>query len=833
MPSTTITTNGHRVSSVAWGWIKPWSAGFVLLSLLLAGVVAYRNSFSVPFLFDDIASIPENPTIRQLWPPWGALTPPSSGESVTSRPIVNLTLALNYAIGGLHVEGYHGFNLAIHLLVAFALYGIVRRTLLQPVMRGRYAAAAAPLAWLSALCWLVHPLLTEAVTCVVQRTESLMGLFYLGALYAAIRAMNAAKPLFWQVAAFVVCLTGMATKEVMVTAPLMIFLYDRTFVAGNFRAAWKLRRFFYLSLLATWVLLAWLVIGMGKGGRGESCGFNGTIAWWQYLFTQCYAIVRYLRLSVWPHPLVVDYGTYLEKSPAVIVSCGLLVVGLGAGTVLALWRRPVWGFLGVWFFAILAPSSSVLPVITQTMAERRMYLPLAVIVVLLVVGLHRWLKGWIMPVGLAMAGVLTLATAARNHDYRSQRSIWEDTVAKWPDEARPHLNLGTALMSDRATIDEAIRQFEQSLRLQPDYSLAFINLGTVLSKCPGREEEAVANFEKGLLLLPNYTKGYVNFGLLLSKLPGREKQAIATLQTALRLQPDSDKAHLAYGSLLVKLPGRRAEGIAELREAIRLNPEATEAHANLGVALVEDAATVAEAVVQLEAARKLKPDSAEVLNNLAAAYEKIPGQRAEAVSLYESAVKLDGMYWQAHYNLGMLLFSLPGRRIDAIGQLETATRLKPDYADAHTNLGFALAGMPGRLEEALPHFEAAVRIKPDAADMRFNLGTALAQMPGRQLAALEQFQAAVRLNPQDAEAHNSLGRILVNLGGRTAEAREQFEIALRLNPDLIDAHLNLAALLQTTAGGVTGAIQHLEIARKLSPDDTAVRELLARIKSEL
>ena len=215
-----------------------------------------------------------------------------------------------------------------------------------------------------------------------------MGLFYLLTLYAAIRAMESPRALGWQLVAFVACLAGMASKEVMVSAPLMVLLYDRTFVAGTFRAAWQRRRWSYVCLAATWIVLAWLVVGMGHGDRGGAGGFTSKLSWWSYLLTQAEGIVRYLKLCLWPHPLVLDYGTYVARNPAVIVPCFSFLAILVVATVAALRRWPVWGFVGVWFFAILAPSSSVLPLATQTLAEHRMYLPLAAVTTLAAAGLH-------------------------------------------------------------------------------------------------------------------------------------------------------------------------------------------------------------------------------------------------------------------------------------------------------------------------------------------------------------------------------------------------------------------------------------------------------------
>ena len=112
----------------------------------------------------------------------------------------------------------------------------------------------------------------------------------------------------------------MATKEVMVSAPLLVFLYDRTFIAGSFREAWRRRRGFHLALASTWILLGWLAIG--TGGRSGTAGLAANLPWRDYVLTQAYAIVRYLRLALWPHPLVFDYGTTVAAGAAVAASLG-------------------------------------------------------------------------------------------------------------------------------------------------------------------------------------------------------------------------------------------------------------------------------------------------------------------------------------------------------------------------------------------------------------------------------------------------------------------------------------------------------------------------------
>ncbi len=422
-------------------------------AVVVVAVVAYHNSLSVPFLYDDEMSIPQNPTIRQLA---SALTPPEEA-GVGGRPVLNLSYALNYAVGGASVTGYHVVNVAIHALAGLTLLGIVRRTL-DPTV-----------ATVVALIWTVHPLQTEAVTYLSQRSESLMGLFYLLTVYCFIRG--------WPVLSVMACALGMMTKEGMVTAPVLVLLYDRTFVAGSFRAAWEKRRRLYVALAATWLVLGWLMVGLHERGAG----FGAGVSWWSYALTQCRAVAQYLRLSVWPAPLIFDYGTDLVQNAGEVVPAALLLVALVSGTVMALRRWPALGFLGAWVLLTLAPTSSVVPVAGSPIAEHRMYLALASIVTLAVVGIFTIGK---RSLSVALAGVVVVAltglTIRRNLDYHSNIAIWSDTVAKGPGNARAHYNLGVALNESNLT-GQVIQQYEAALQIKPDYPDAHNNLAWLLA----------------------------------------------------------------------------------------------------------------------------------------------------------------------------------------------------------------------------------------------------------------------------------------------------------------------------------------------------------------
>jgi tetratricopeptide (TPR) repeat protein len=716
--------------------------------IVLAALVAYHNSFSGQFLAEDLSAITNNPSIRH----WGSALSPPSYATTGGRPLLNLTFALNYALGGMNVWGYHAFNLLVHALAGLALFGLVRRTLLRPAMAGGRSeisdlrseiSRATMLAFFVAVIWVVHPLQTEAVTFISERAECLMGLFYLLTLYCFVRgvteggrrevedggqeigtrsnATSNLRPLtstIWLLASVLSCLLGAMTKEVIVTAPVMILLYDRTFVAGSFREAWRLRWQYYLGLACTWLSLAQLMTGTGLDER--AVGFGQGITWWEYGLTSCRSIAMYLKLAIWPHPLVFDYGTdaIIVRHAAGIVPYALVLAVLLAGTAAALRRWPTIGFAGAWFFVILAPASSVVPVVLQPMAEHRMYLPLAAIIVLAVLGFHTLIGRSGLVVLAVVAVGLGWLTVGRNNDYRSELIMLNDVAAKCPDNERTQYNLGVILMGLHR-IPEAISHYDAALQLKPDYALAHNNLGSALTWIPGRLPEAISHFE-----------------------------------TALRLNPDDAGTHYNLAGALIRIPGRTPEAISHYEAALRINPDYTDAHYNLGVVL-----------------------------------SGIPGRLPEAIYHFEAVLRLNPDFAEAHYNLGWALANIPGRLPEAISHYEAALRLNPNFADAHGNLGAALANIPGRLPEAIFQDEAALKINPGLVEVHENLGAALLQQ-GHYSAACEEYKKVLQLAPGIAEGHVNLGLALEKMG-RLNDAIAQFTAALQIQPVFPSAQRDL------------------------------------------
>lgn len=716
--------------------------------LAAATLAAYANSFAAPFVYDDLPSITENLTLRSFT---AACSPPAGGLTVSGRPVLNLSLALNYALGGHNVFGYHLANLLIHLAAGLALFGLVRRTLSLPALAPRFGAQALPVAFTIGALWLLHPLQTEAVTYVVQRAESLMGLCYLATLYAFVRAAGSDRPWRWYTVSLAACLLGMATKENMVSAPLAVLLFDRTFCAGSFAAAWRKRAGFYLGLAATWLPLAWLVATTG-GDRGGSAGFSTSLTFGEYVLTQFPAIVRYLSLSFWPQPLVFDYGVFWIEQPLTVLPYALVVLALGGASLWAIARKSAFGFLGGGFFAILAPSSLV-PVVMQRIVEHRMYLPLAAVATVVALAAFR-LGGRRALLGLLAAAVaLGAATFRRNHDYRSNLALWEDTLAKHPS-ATAHLGVASVL----ATLgrpEEALRHTDAALRLQPRNILALANRGNLLTEL-GRVDEAVAPLEEALRLKPDYAGAHLNLGVALDLLH-RPSEALPHHEAALRLMPESARAHNNLGDALCRA-GRSEAGLALLEAALQLDPSYVEPHYNLAAALAR-AGRGDEARAHFEAAIALKPDNPAA--QLAWAHVLLEsGDREGALAHFRSALALAPADAAMHYDYGTALAGA-GRFDAALVEFQAAVRLRPGDPAAHNNLANTLLAL-GRETEAVPHYEAALRLEPNNARAHDNLGLALARL-GRLEEAAGQFAEAVRLAPGSPDAREHLARAQAEL----------------------------------------------------------------------
>lgn len=671
----------------------------IVLALLGAGLLAYGNSLFGAFVFDDTVAILKNRHIKYLWPieHWlGA-----------RRPVVALSLAINYRIGDFEPFGYHVFNLGVHLLASLVLFGVVRRSAVL-IRSGSLSARSSDwFAGLVALCWVVHPLGTQAVTYVIQRGESLMALFYLLTLYCMIRGAQASRPGRWYGLSIVCCGLGMGSKAVMVTAPLMMVLYDRLFLCRSFGEVIRRRWHLHLGLASTWIVLglcgvAGAVIAPPPTAAATvGFGFKGVTPA-AYALSQPAVILHYLRLVVWPVGQCLDYGWPVVDKVAEAVAPGLVILALLVATVWALRRRRWLGFAGAWFFVILSPTSSFIP-IRDLAFEHRMYLPLAAVIVMALAGAGFLLKDGfsrlsigpggrrVVMVALAICSVFALgvATHRRNALYRDPVLIWQDTIAKAPHNRRPYNALAWVYL-EKDQNAEAIRGFRDAVAVDPDYAEAHANLAGVLLQ-EGDYPGAIAECRKVLQLDPAGFGAELYIRLATAHLlRGDNAEAIKSFRDALRIDPRGcgEHVYLNLGTALLNL-GRVDEAIMALQSALRMNADYDMAYFSLGNARLQSG-DVPGAIDAYRDAVRVNPGYADAFVRLGIALNRnnLPQQAMDSFRKGLAAVSGQTSAWvpiEAHFQIGKVLLA-QGRNAEAAESFGAALRIDPGHTDARDGL---------------------------------------------------------------------------------------------------------------------------------------------------
>jgi tetratricopeptide (TPR) repeat protein len=614
------------------------------LALLgMLGLAAFLNSLPGVLVLDDQQAVLDNAAIRDLGLSRAAWLSPG--------PVAAWTLAVNYAVSQEKPWSYHLFNIVIHTLAGLTLFGLVCRPLLRQRDRPRLQEAAPWLAFFVALLWMVHPLQAQSVSHVAGRAECLAGLFYLLTLYGVLRGAEGPQGAGWYALAVVACALGMGSKATAATAPVAALAFDRIYLAGSFAEVWRRRAGLYAGLAACWAVLLLPLLGPG----GQAAGPVPDPA--TYLLTQAGVIVHYLRLAFWPRGLSIDYSDWPQAHSAGDILVPVLVVGVLLGvTVLALVQWPRVGFLGLWFFLTLAPSSFVPS--AELAGEERMYLPLAALAALVVLGGFAlaerlrprvsWAPGAAMGLGGLAAAALGGATFLRNADQGSPLELWRDTAAARPHNVRAQLNLGDAYAQVSKT-EEAMAAYRAAVEAPAAASgneyraLALKHLAT-FQAAAGRADEAL-RLAAGGAGDPAATAAVLNdvgFALWAQR---NSAGAGRFFREAVRLQPGVAKYHFNLALTLHEQgKDKEPEAAAELKEGLRRDPgwpatvrQQAWQKATSGDPTVRNPM---QALFLAEQAHQVSPGKRpEVLDTLAAAYA-LSARYDEAVTTAEEARKL-------------------------------------------------------------------------------------------------------------------------------------------------------------------------------------------------
>nr|WP_279342540.1 tetratricopeptide repeat protein [Geotalea sp. SG265] len=601
-------------------WHEPFVHVFLII---IVAFTVYFNTIATPFLFDDITYLVSNPAVKDFSFftdsdrifKLGIL--PDVKNNFVLRPVSYFTYAVNYAIHGLDVRGYHLTNLIIHIgngLLVYLLVGLLLQAATMTaesrneILTETYFKALFPLA--CALLFVCHPLQTQAVTYIIQRFTSLVALFYLTAvvMYAKSRlSPSRSGQAWWYFLALVAAVFAMGTKENAFTLPLALVLLEFMFFSG---AVGK-RLLGLIPFLSTLVIIPIRLSQLPAVTKPVEAGvirdsinmvnFSG-VSSWHYLMTQFGVIVTYLRLLVLPIRQNFDYDYRLQTdffSPAVLLPLILLLFIIGAGIYLCfrsrrpeqpqapLYRLAAFGIF--WFFLALAMESSIIP-IDDLIFEHRAYLPsigffLSFLALAVALYSRRYKRSIFASKGTNLVLALIIVTLSiggivRNMVWKDKVSFWKDIAAKSPNKARVHYGLGSALLEQRSSqggtlasrkgIEAAIDELRTAIRLRPDYLLAHVQLGKSLTDL-GQYDEASTELLTAVQLNPESSIPHIFMGELHEK-KGELDLAREAYAAAIAADPLHPEGHVRLGKLHAK-EGDTAAAIAELEKAYQRYPD--------------------------------------------------------------------------------------------------------------------------------------------------------------------------------------------------------------------------------------------------------------------
>lgn len=556
-----------------------------LLALLALTSWVYWGSLAHPFHFDDALFL-QSAQVTEAANVWDILNP------AQGRQITYLTFFLNYRLGGTDPSGYHLVNLLLHLAnvtAVFFLSGILAK---KPENGGKEFNRWLPLA--AAGVFALHPIQSEAVNYIYQRSALLAGFLSIGALCAFLKAEESPNPGPLYAAAGALSVLAGSSKESALALPVIFFAYlwvhapDRKSLKERLHRA----RWLFASLGALmigggiWILHLLLRSGEKTTGFGVE-----RVSSLQYLLGQIPVVVRYLRLVLWPAGLSVEHdppGASLT-SPYTWL-CLLTSIGLLALLLHVRRSNACVSFLGLGFLIFLAPTSSIIPS-ADRMFEHRLYLPMIMGSQLLAIAIFS-ASGKLVPKfrGIARAavcGTLLAGCAAlsreRTYVWGDAIRLWEEAVASAPRKARAHYNLGVACLG--ANRHKAREEFLKTVQLRPDHAPALYNLGW-LEQSGGNMDSAVKYYRAAIEADPRHWQAHHNLANSYV-LQGRFEDAAGEFQRTIRLNQNYSPAYLALATLQFQQKQAGAAR-ATLQRLLQVRPGLLEARYLMARAFLEE-----------------------------------------------------------------------------------------------------------------------------------------------------------------------------------------------------------------------------------------------------
>ena len=598
---------------------------FWVLPFILLGSLVYSNTVHVPFYFDDIQNIVENPAVRLVDTTFSNLIKAGTESPLSNRPVSYISFALNYFFHQYEVEGYHFVNIAIHILTSIFLFYLFQTTLSETAYK-KNNKFSPWVPFFAALLWLVHPIQTQSVTYIVQRMNCMAAMFYIFSMVLYVQGRLTGKSslrIASFTGSFVVWLFALGTKEIAATLPFVLLLYEWFFFQDMSWAWLKKQRFYLAGLCIIMLLLVLLFLG--------SDPFRSILSGYRYrdfdlpqrIMTEFRVIFIYLGLFLLPLPsrLSLEHDVIVSQSllipPSTVFSVlGVIVMVIVA--VLSARKYRLFSFAVFWLLGNLIIESSFIPL--ELIFEHRMYLPSMFLCLLLSFLCFRYLKKR-LAVGVMISIVLLSSAWAyeRNAVWKEPVSFYKNIVDNVPGNWRAQYNYGV-YMYKTEKYEEAIHHLKKAIQLEPRHLFAYVELGLAYTRT-GEYDAAIIQFNTVKRLTPDWPAVYDNLGYLYSK-KGENKKALMHYNKAVLLDPENVDTRLRIGYLYASL-GDFQTAINHFQKVLSLSEEHRfEMLNNMGIYYAK-MGEYDNAVLHFKDALYMKPNSKELLFNLELAQKKL------------------------------------------------------------------------------------------------------------------------------------------------------------------------------------------------------------------
>lgn len=691
--------------------------------ILVIAFLPYFNTFSNSFHYDDYVYIINNPAFKEY------ISHPFSIQQTLStlsyRSIVLDSLYLNYTIGGFNIFGFHALNLSIHILTSLLIFIFLKETIpfVQLSKPGNKYSLKVNIPLIASLLFAVHPINTQAVTYISNRSTLLATCFYLFSflfftkglcqhsllinntirLNSSKKGPNFLKAFFFLFLSLFFLLLGYGSKLIIITAPILFIIYYLFFVPQNSQIKKTISKKFALGALAGVLASPLVLILISKGINQQRLEelkntplskffgqvfmtlditknyFSSTI----YLLTEFKIIVfYYLKMIAFPINQNIDPDfpiatgmTDVSTQWALLILFSALLIGIFLYK-----KNPLITFGIFWFYITILPTSSFIPLV-DTVAEHRVYLPIIGIVILVSTILSSFYniqqinstKRIISYLSFVLFPILffSVLTVQRNFIWKDEISLWYDATKKSPGKPRAFNNLGEAYEKQEEYL-KAIPALKKAIAISPGYDYAHNNLGTVYGKL-NQLDLAIKEYKLVLDINNQFPTSHFNLGKAY-EMKGMRDEAIQEYSLAIKQQSDFYQAYFNLANIFSRKKSYK-KAIETYEEFLKYKPSNYLAYFELGNIYIET-------------------------KNLDRAF-----------NYYSKAAKLNINYLPAKIAMGNI-FMMKNNFNRAEELYQQVLKLDPANYIAYNNVGLIYLQHKENLPKALHYFQKSIEINP-------------------------------------------------------------------------------------------------------------------------